>query len=115
MRNISTRVQTPNTPAVGVIQHSELTREFQQKFVAMVRLLEQAKTGKYAGTKGVHSVYDGVNAELKRLGLDAIATVAELERIGVIEGHFVKGGRRIYVKGDKPNTEAKGKAFGLLG
>lgn len=94
---------------------SGITPEFRQKFVKMIRTLEAAKTGKYAGVKGVHSVYDGVNAELKRLGLDPIRTVSQLVELGVVEGHLTKGGFRIYVKGEQPKTENRGKAFGLLG
>jgi hypothetical protein len=107
MSNVSTTA--PKTAIRG-----DVTVDFRAKFVSMVRILERAKTGKYAGTKGIHTVYDGVNAELKRLGLDPIQTVASLEAAGVIEGHFVKGGRRIYVKGEMPTATAKGKAFGLL-
>jgi hypothetical protein len=113
MRN---RVSTvaPSTVTPGVID-ARITLEFRAKFVAMIRKLEAAKTGKYAGTKGVHSVYDGVNAELKRLGFDPISTVDALVKAGVVEGHLTKGGFRIYVNGEKPVTENRGKAFGLLG
>jgi hypothetical protein len=105
MNNVSTSAPKPAI-------NGNLTADFRAKFVSMIRILEKAKTGKYAASKGVHTVYDGVNAELKRLGLDPIQTVAALEAAGVIQGHFVKGGRRIYVNGEMP--AAKGKAFGLL-
>jgi hypothetical protein len=116
LREITMKNQTQNARLVNngsVVAVQGLTPDFQQKFVAMVRLLEAAKTGKYAGSKGVHSVFDGVNAELKRKGFDPIATVTALCELGVIEGHITKGGFRIYVKGEMP--QAKGKAFGLLG
>lgn len=108
MKNLNARLVSNGT----TVAVTGISQEFREKFVKMIRILEAAKTGPYAGKKGVHSVYDGVNLELKRRGMDPIATTQALCELGVVEGHITKGGFRIYVKGEMPL--ATGKAHGLL-
>ena len=111
MSNKAARLVTATAQTVAI---QGITPEFRTRIVAAIRKLEGDKAGtQYAGKKGVHTVFSGLNAELRRIGMDPIATVRNLVELGVIESHPVRGGAMVYIKGEMP--EQKGKAFGLLG
>lgn len=87
------------------------------KLVGAIRKLETMKTGQYAGRKGVHTVFDGLNTELRRKGVSdvrAFWTAAETAKI--VQTRGAKGGPIVYVFGERPVSEPSqnGKALGTL-
>lgn len=85
------------------------------KLHTAIRKLESAKSGKYAGTKGVHTVFSGLNAELRRKGVsDVVAFWRQAESAGVVATRGAKGGSIVYMPGEKPASVSKGAADGML-
>lgn len=57
--------------------------------------------------KGIHTVISGMNEGFRGyFGKDPVAHVQDMEARGVIEGHFSKKGRTIYLKGEMPTRFA---------
>jgi len=58
--------------------------------------------------KGIHTVISNMNEGFRGYfpGKDPVAHVNDMEKRGLIEGHFSKKGRTIYLKGEMPNRFA---------
>lgn len=55
--------------------------------------------------KGIHTVISGMNEGYREYfgGKDPVSHVQNMEERGLIEGHFSKKGRTIYLKGEMPS------------
>ena len=58
--------------------------------------------------KGIHTVISGMNEGFRGYfdGKDPVTHVVDMESRGLIEGHFSKKGRTIYLKGEMPSRFA---------
>ncbi len=112
---MANRLKGNGQQSVTTTAGKPVDKALREKIVPAIRTLEKQNKGKYAGKPGIHAVYSGLNGELKRMGYDPVSATTQLAAEGLIQTRPCFGGAMVYVHGDMPVYETKGKAHGLLG